>query len=60
MQASEGNIIEVSGQKRRNLRGKLTFDGLMDDELSNLGAEIKQLQFDVNDKKSVERDEPDG
>ena len=45
MQASDGDILEVSGRKRRQTACRLTFDGLLGDKLSQSSQKLRKLDF---------------
>ena len=52
MQQSEGNILEVSGGRKR--RQGLAFGGLLDHEISGLNSRLKRLDFGRDDKSAPE------
>ena len=52
MQQSEGNILEVSGGRKR--RQGLAFGGLLDHEISGLNSRLKRLDFGRDDKLAPE------
>ena len=45
MQASEGDILEVSGRKRRQPACQLTYDGLLGHEINQIGEKLNKLDF---------------
>ena len=45
LQASEGDILEVSGRKRRQTACQLTYDGLLGHELNQVGEKLNKLDF---------------
>ena len=51
MQASEGDILEVSGRKRRQNACRLSYNGLLGDEAALVNQKLRKLDF--NEKNSA-------